>query len=229
MEFWSAEQLSKEFRAIASFYQIKIGNNMYPCRNHAVIMRKGYASQERPDAVIVMANPGSCSPKDSSYQFPIVHDDFKNIPYVEVKVDPTQLQLMRLMKMMNWNVISIINLSNLCSGKMKEFGEKLKEIESYNQHSIFADDRANEFLLKDTQMKIILAWGQDRSIRKLASEVVRKFQNHHSIFGLQYQSPKWGYRHPNPMIPNRCKDWLEDMFEQLNHSTFHPNTDGSKD
>ncbi|RKL68067.1 hypothetical protein CR203_06105 [Salipaludibacillus neizhouensis] len=60
MEFWSAEQLKEDFEIVVSFYQTEIGNNMYSCRNHAVIRRKGHANQEQPDAVVVMANPGSC-------------------------------------------------------------------------------------------------------------------------------------------------------------------------
>ncbi|WHY94686.1 hypothetical protein QNK12_15020 [Neobacillus cucumis] len=115
VEFWPAATLRHDYDVIASFYQVKIGKEMFQYRNHAVIFRKGLAIQQLPDAVIVMANPGSCFPKDPNYQPPILKTDFINASYVEVKDDPTQLQLIRLMKLMHWNALSIINLSDIYS------------------------------------------------------------------------------------------------------------------
>lgn len=221
MEFWSAEQLRKEFDVLASFYQIKLGTRMYHCRSHAVIIRKGSANQEHPDALIVMANPGSCRPKDPSSQPPIIQDEFRNVPYVVVEDDPTQRQWMRLMKIMNWNVISIINLSDLCAGNMKEFGEKLSRVKqhSYKEHSIFSEARATEreLLLKGSHSKIILAWGKDKLIRKLACEACKKLKKEIHIYGLRYTNPSWGFRHPFPMVKQRCIEWLEEMYLQLNN------------
>ncbi|MBT2698524.1 hypothetical protein J7E79_14005 [Bacillus sp. ISL-40] len=59
IEFCPMKQLQKDFDVIASFYQIELGNKIYQCRNHALIFRKGNFIQNEPDAVIVMANPGS--------------------------------------------------------------------------------------------------------------------------------------------------------------------------
>lgn len=220
IEFWSVKQLQKEFDVIASFYQIELGNKIYLCRNQAFIFRKGYTKQNEPDAVIVMANPGSCCPKDTSFQPPFLHDHFNNAPYVEVKADPTQLQLMRLMKIMNWNVISIINLSDLCTGNMADFKEKLKLIEecTYKEHSIFSDNRETEraLLLNGGKSKIIIAWVKNSIIRKLACETTVHLSK--EIFGLQYKSPKWGFRHPFPLVKEKCLVWLEDMYQHLNYS-----------
>jgi hypothetical protein len=225
MEFWSAEQLREEFDVIASFYQIRVGSKLYQCRSHAVIFRKGYNNQEFPDAIVCMANPGSCSPRDKSYQLPIIQDNFINVPYVVVDDDPTQRQLMRLMKMMNWNVISIINLSDLCAGNMDDFKEKHRLVEeySYKKHSIFDDSRFKdrESLLDCfyKQSNVILAWGKDSSIRKLASNVLKKLPKERPcFFGLPYSSPEWEYRHPNPILQEKCIKWLKEMSLQLNKS-----------
>jgi hypothetical protein len=221
MEFLSAAQLKKEFRVEASFYQIIVGNNMYQCRKHAVIIRKGYSMENHPDAVIVMANPGSCSPSDKSYEAPVVQGTIKNVKYVSVDDDQTQQQLMRLMKLMNWNFISIINLSDLCAGNMADFGKKLNEIESYHyvNHSIFAEDRKEEReeIFKCIDSKLILAWGGNSKIRKLACDTLAKLPKERFIFGLP-GTKKWSYRHPFPMIQAKCKAWLKDMVEQLNDS-----------
>ncbi|ADU29411.1 DUF1643 domain-containing protein [Evansella cellulosilytica] len=219
-EFLAADQLRKEFQVEASFYQTNIGKKKYQCRNHAVIMRKGFTRNDQADAVILMANPGSCSPSDRSYEFPTVQGIVKSIPYISVNDDPTQRQLMRLMKLLDWNVISIVNLSDFCSGSMKKFGENLKQAEKYNfdNHTIFAEDRVKELelLLSGPKTKLILAWGKNTNIRKLANKVLCNLPVEKILYGLRYKSPKWGFRHPYPMIPDKCKAWLEDMDEQLN-------------
>jgi hypothetical protein len=222
MDFWSVRQLRKEFDVIASFYQIEVGGEFLKCRNHAVIFRKGFANQTVPDAVVCMANPGSCSPCDVSYKLPIVEADFNKLPYIPVEVDPTQCQLMRLMKVMDWNVISIINLSDLCSGNMEDFGEKLNLVDeySYKKHSIFEESRFSErgdFLhrhIKET--KVILAWGKNSIIRDLSFDALNKFEKEEQYFlGLSYSTSKWGFEHPFPMLKDKYINWLENMSEHL--------------
>lgn len=192
---------------------------MYQCRNHAVILRNGYRMENQPDAVIIMANPGSCSPSDKSYIAPVVQGTIKNLNYVSVEDDQTQRQLMRLMKLMEWNVLSIINLSDLCSGNMEDFGKKLTEVErmNYKNHSIFAGDRLEEMrrLLEPKETKLILAWGSNPIIRKLACNARTNLPKERYIVGLP-GSEKWSFRHPFPMIKDKCKVWLEDMVDLLN-------------
>jgi hypothetical protein len=232
MEFLSAAQLKKEFKVEASFYQINVGNKMYQCRNHAVILRNGYTRENQPDAVFVMANPGSCSPSNKSYVAPVVQGTITNIEYVSVKDDPTQWQLMRLMKLMDWNVLSIINISDLCTGKMDKFGEKLNELEGYNykSHSIFSEDRneEREKLLSDTNPKLILAWGGNSIIRELACYALTKLPEKRLVYGLP-GTKKWEFRHPFPMIKDKCKAWLKDMVEQLNNSDSKSQIAATKD
>jgi hypothetical protein len=232
MEFFSAAQLKKDFKVEASFYQIKVGNKMYQCRNHAVIMRNEYSLENQPDAIIVMANPGSCSPSDKSYEAPVVQGNIKNVKYVPVDHDQTQQQLMRLMVLMDWNVISIINVSDLCTGKMTDFAKKLNEVESYQyvNHSIFSEDRTEEreetFKYKDS--KLILAWGVNTNIKKLACDAISKLPKERFIFGLHGKN-KWSYRHPFPMLKSKCKEWLKDMVEQLNNFDSKSQISASKD
>jgi hypothetical protein len=222
----SIADLRNIFDAIASFYQIELGNKKYLCRNHAVIFRKGFANQTSPDAVIVMANPGSCNPNDSTYQPPIIDDIPMNLPYVVVKVDPTQRQLMKLMIMMNWNVVSIINLSDLCAGNMADFSGKLRQVglHSFKNHTIFSEarKRERETMLPSTDSKIILAWGKHRSIKTLACESLKilskELLKEKHILGFPYLETHWGYRHPYPMLKDRCEEWLGKMYQQLNKS-----------
>jgi len=220
---WSIADLRETFDVLASFYQIELGSKKYLCRNHAVIFRKGFANQTSPDAVIVMANPGSCSPISQTYQPATIDGIPINLPYVAVKLDPTQRQLMKLMNKMNWNVLSVINLSDLCGGNMGDFSEKLRQVElhSFKNHTVFSEARKEEreTILPSTDSKIILAWGKDNSIKTLAYESLKilskELQKDKQIFGLPYLETNWGYRHPNPMIKDRCEEWLEKMYKQL--------------
>ncbi|WP_458413038.1 hypothetical protein ACNQFZ_19905 [Schinkia sp. CFF1] len=170
-----------------------------------------------------MANPGSCSPKNQYFEPPVIQKYPANGAYVDVNVDPTQYQLMRLMKIMKWNLISIINLSDLCSGNMRDFSEKLNELEqnSYDNHSIFSEERVEELekVLMDSNPKIILAWGQDSSIRKMACEAIKRLKEEYHIVGLPSPNSKCGYRHPNPMLKEKCIEWIEDMCNLLPQDT----------
>lgn len=217
MEFLTAAQLKKEFNVEANFYRINVGNQMYLCRRHAVILRDGYTRESQPDAVIIMANPGSCSPSDKSYVAPVVQGTSKKVEYVSVEDDQTQRQLMRLMKLMDWNVLSILNLSDLCAGNMTDFGKKLDEVEGYHyfEHSIFANDRdeEREKFLKCGDSKLVLAWGGNSKIRKLAKHAIAKLPKER-YFGLPGPK-KWSFRHPFPMLQERCEAWLKDMSEHM--------------
>lgn len=218
INYWPAEELRKEFDVIASFYQIIVGGQKYLCRNHAIIMRKGLANQKKYDGIVIMVNPGSCSVKDSSYQPPIIEGKACNIPYVVVDDDPTQRQLMRLMKVMNWNALSIINLSDLCSGNMSDFLEKLNQVEqhAFEDHSIFSSSRDDERqLLQHPQTKVILAWGRNEGIQQHARNAQKKLPTEKQLYLLPYSDIDWGFRHPNPLLKSKCIQWLKDIVEEL--------------
>lgn len=211
-------QLRKEFEVWASFYELEVGSETFLCRNHAYIKRKGERGPKSTNALVVMANPGSCHPADPTYKAPTAKSNFTNFPYVPVNVDPTQYQLMRLMKIMDWKEISIINLSDLCSGNMNEFKRKLKQVNDSDIkcHSIFSETRTSERLkyFENKKMNVILAWGKDRSIKRLANHALNLIPDDTKIYGLRFLNEAWAFRHPNPLIKDRCIAWLKEMTEQ---------------
>ena len=158
------------------------------------------------------------SSSDPTYKAPTAKSNFTNVPYVPVNVDPTQYQLMRLMKIMDWKEISIINLSDLCSGNMNEFKRKLKQVNDSDIkcHSIFSETRTSERLkyFENKKMNVILAWGKDRSIKRLANHALNLIPDDTKIYGLRFLNEAWAFRHPNPLIKDRCIAWLKEMTEQ---------------
>jgi len=223
MEFWSAKQLRREFEVKASFYRLKVGSELLLCRNHAVINRKGHTSQGQPDALVIMANPGSCKPADPFYEPPIIQSNYEKLPYVLANTDPTQYQLMRLMKLMNWNEVSIINLSDLCSGELGRFSEILNLVSKHGikYHSIFSVERVEERKKHfQKSSRIILAWGQDSSIKILAKSTLNLIANEIPVLGLRFSDRNWAYRHPLPRLKENQIKWLNDMEDQLKVNSY---------
>lgn len=213
--FFPKNELGKEFEVTASFYRV----GEFECRNQALIKRVNNTEKNEPDAIIIMANPGSSRPLDPTDIPPLRKNYNNDLPYVTVKPDPTQFQLMRLMKLMDWNEISIINLSDLVSGNMIEFKKKLQETErfGFNEHTIFSNKRTAERkkFLNKKDSKVILAWGQNPIIQRLAEHALNKLPKNKEIFGLPSPNKSWGFRHPFPMLNEKCIEWLNDMYKQL--------------
>lgn len=80
---WPAKELRKEFEVWASFYELEVGEEKFQCRNHAYIKREGERGIKSPDALIIMANPGSCRPADPTYKAPTANSNTNNIPCVQ--------------------------------------------------------------------------------------------------------------------------------------------------
>ncbi|WP_411680009.1 hypothetical protein [Clostridium thailandense] len=127
IELTSKEELDKKFIVMGSFYKIRTSyEDLISCRNLLEIYDTNYfhndiqkttCSTNKPDAVFIMMNPGSSSPKDTSYkeiEIPINQLNLiQNNPIILAKSDETQRQLMRLMEIKEWKHIRIINLSDI--------------------------------------------------------------------------------------------------------------------
>ena len=213
MTLISAELLKQEFDTWANFYTTKVEEVDYLMRSEAKIVRKGYESNAV-DAIIVMANPGSCSAVDKNSQFSPYSSEDKQKEFVAARPDPTQYQLMNLMVRMKWNLLKIINLSDICTGNYKEFKQRLKEFEkiSFYSHSIFHVSRSLELNKHlEENSTLIYAWGSDSTIKNLAQLVVDKGLANHGL----HHSKNIYYRHPCPrLIEDRTK-LLIDMENYL--------------
>ena len=187
-----AETLRKNFEVWAHFYTVRVDEKEYLMRSEAKIIRKGKETSNA-DAVIVMANPGSCTAIDQNAKF-VSLDEKKN--FVKANPDPTQYQLMNLMERMNWDSLKIINLSDVCTGNYKEFKEYLKEFKAnkFNEHTIFCERRKEELDCHIKGANLIFAWGTNSAIKEIAKDVVDRQLVHK---GLEHSQGIY-YRHPKP-------------------------------
>lgn len=213
MKFWTKVELEREFHIEASFYQLEVNNELYLCRNKARIVRRDTMVNSIVDAIVIMVNPGSCIPSVANTT-PTLKRNFENAPFVKVHIDPTQQQLMRLMKKMSWNHLTIINLSDLCAGNMTEFQSILKKVEAYPNHSIFSEERTDERekVLNESN-RIILAWGQNSLINPLACNALEKLRGK-EVYGMPGDK-SFKYRHPFPFKKESCIKWLQDISKQV--------------
>lgn len=216
VELVRKKELLKEFEVEASFYNVKIGDRVFECRNQARIKRIGFSS-DKLDAMFILCNPGSCDPLKKE-AIPVLDPRKDEAPFIKANSDPTQEQIMRLMKIKQWNLISIINLSDLCSGNLEDFRTKLKDAinNSFTYHSIFSNEREDEIkkLLKSNpSIEVIAGWGAEAFIKNMANEVIQhKLIN--NIKGWKYKNHPY-YYHPNPHNHESKKEWIRHTITSI--------------
>lgn len=216
MELVSKKELLKDFEVEASFYNVKIADRVFECRNHARIKRIGFSSNKL-DAIFILCNPGSCDPfiKET---VPLLDPRNEEAPFIKAHSDPTQEQIMRLMKIKQWNLIYIINLSDLCSGNFPDFKAKLNDAlnNSFTYHSIFSNEREDEIkklLDSNPSVDVIAGWGTEAFIKNMAKEVIQhKLIN--NIKGWKHNNHPY-YYHPNPHNYKSKKMWIGRTLQSI--------------
>ncbi|MDN3956171.1 hypothetical protein [Sporolactobacillus laevolacticus] len=216
MDLVSKKELLEEFEVEASFYNVKISDRVFECRSQARIKRIGFSSNKL-DAIFILCNPGSCDPLMKE-MVPVLDPRREAAPFIKANSDPTQEQIMRLMKIKHWNLISIINLSDLCSGNLADFKTKLKDAISlsFTYHSIFSNERENELkklLQFNPSVQLIAGWGTEPFIKTMVEKV---FQHKliKNIKGWKHKTNPF-YYHPNPRIYESKKEWIDRTIQSI--------------
>lgn len=216
MELVKKKELLTEFEVEASFYNVKLGDVVFECRNQARIKRKGFTT-EKFDAIFILCNPGSCEPIMKA-AVPYLDPRRAEAPFIRANSDQTQEQIMRLMKIKQWNQVNIINISDLCSGNLTDFTKILTDAEnaSFTYHSIFSDERREELLriLKSNSKGFVISgWGTNSIIKAGANKVLQHNQIS-SLIGWKHKLRPF-YYHPNPHIYQDKKEWIHQTLESL--------------
>ncbi|WP_033543772.1 DUF1643 domain-containing protein [Planococcus sp. CAU13] len=216
--YQTRKELEKTFQTAAAFYKLELAGRTLLCRSLAEIRRKG-AVAERADALFVLLNPGQCLPSDAESEIPVLDGLAAELPLVKAEPDNTLRQLMRLMERMNWNYVKVINLTDIVSGKFREFWKTQEFIELHDEsrHSLFNMERHFE-LQRHVQMseKVVVGWGINPKIRGGAEEA-------YLCLLLFWQKEPYGipheiypsFYHPFPWMRSKCIKWLDDMEQQL--------------
>ena len=206
-----ASELKKTFEVSAKFYYSLVGEEKFLMRREAKIVRIGHEQKEI-DAIVVMINPGSCKPSGT-----VTSLSAKESVWMHAKPDQTQYQLMNLMERKAWNVLVIVNLSDICEGNMKSFSNIESKFKTASlPHSIFQEESAKDYqTLLSVAKHVTFAWGESPNAKRL-SEKFGLFKNGRATIDYSHMkawvhSEKGFPRHPKPAtLVNRVM-WLNKM------------------
>jgi hypothetical protein len=185
------------------------------CRSVAFI--KSLNVNDGKNLVVVMLNPGSCKAKGNiEFNEITYHSELHSINPKPAIADPTQKQIMELMKLCNITHTTIINLYDVIEGNSKKFMQLFPKENNPNYEkdieklSIFSSDRFNElkkYITKDT--KVLLAWGgfnqnplpeKKKEVLKFIEKVKGKY------FSINGKAAT--HLHPCPRIYTMKKEWI---------------------
>jgi hypothetical protein len=210
----NAMLLEERHLVLGRFYQSPAGHR---CRDELLIACRSTSTDPGilPDAVFVMMNPGDSEPLSGGDTAP-VHAS-KHAP---TRPDRTQYQVMRLMAHRGWNLVRVINLSDLrtpTSGKLSGLMAAYQATEGTDAHSIFSQSRCRkleEALSRKPGAPIVAAWGLGRHLRPWAERALEALTSS-SVIGIRGVGQTWGYRHPLPRNATAQAEWLREMSQLL--------------
>lgn len=220
MNFIPASELKKIFDVYGHFYNLKLSNSVLKCRSILEIKRKNKSIQI-PDIIVIMMNPGSSIPLDKKYE----PKNFSKEEYIKTKTkeiiptrpDNAQYQIMRLMEINKWDLVRILNLSDLRNGNSGKFQTEFRnamKLDNGNPHCITHIDRKMELLdcTKSKSNKIIAAWGNIAELKDSAEAILKLDK---TIIGLKNgKTPN--FRYASPYMKKQKIKWIIEIQEEIN-------------
>lgn len=219
--------MEKNYKVFADFYKIKIDDkNIFQCRSVVEIIVDNLSdkfiyesNKSEVDAIFILKNPGECRPINPDFEEEII--DIKSIlrlkkHLVEASTDQTLKQLIEIMNYKNWNIIRVINLSDIRSSSV--FETELQKISKYSinsAHSIFSPARESELNVKliiRKNMPLICAWSYEPN-----AELVKLFLDSQAgkMKRIGIFDGKYGYKHPNLHGKIKNKKWVKELLELI--------------
>ncbi|MEJ3661645.1 hypothetical protein WD277_11805 [Pseudomonas fragi] len=213
--FVLAKSLKKEFEAVGA-YSLVAGKRYRSLLE--LRLRKANLKNEHTqiaDALVVMMNPGGSEPLCGWGKAP------KTL--TPAKPDITQYQIMRLMKVFQWKLVRVINLSDLVDKKSASFRKKLGGLSP--EHSIFSASRKSQLQHNIENANIVLcAWGCHVGLRQLSKSAINSLPL--KLYGLK-GATDFSYKHPLPRLAQARREWLTDTIAMLKTvAPAHPKRNG---
>lgn len=230
VQFIPAKELKSKYDVFGHFYSVELASReVVKCRSVLEIAEKTHRpknhlelSQNSPDAVFIMMNPGSSKPLVDVINR-IDAADLHELPIslVPTKPDTTQYQVMRLMHFRKWRHVRVLNLSDLRSSKSPEFIKLYQRLEAesnFGSHSIFSEIRENELaakLPKSRKIPLVLAWGLNAKLEPLIERCLSKLPRNRTTKGLLAEGTTNKYRHPLPSLQAEQRVWVNKMVQHF--------------
>lgn len=157
------------------FYKMRTtGNRILYCRSVLEItthqpLIPNELLDRKPDAVVVMMNPGSSRPRQAVEQRILNSQDIQSCcQLVPARRDKTQKQIVRIMRRMGYNHIRVLNLSDIRDPNSSRFFQIVRQEGAVQNnhiqapHSIFSRYRFLELLCRMNPRSgiVIAGWGK---------------------------------------------------------------------
>lgn len=228
--FIPAAELKSRYAVFGHFYSVRISRSqIVDCRSVLEIVAPdrvpanlSMISQQKPDAIFIMMNPGSSQPLvDVNNQIHAASIHQLPISLVPTKPDTTQYQVMRLMQHCQWQHVRVLNLSDLRCTQSPLFFKQFQALEaesSFDSHSVFSDRRTAELKTKltdDKTLPVILAWGVSEKLDPLIQRCNSRLLRHKTIKGLLKDGTTDKYLHPLPTLQSQKIAWFSRMIEHF--------------
>jgi uncharacterized protein DUF1643 len=178
----------------------------YPCRKflNIKIKDKDQDIPEEPDLMVVMMNPGASVPLAGG------DDGRREVPAAP---DDTQDRIMKVMLAKGFKYARVLNLSDFRDQNSNTFKPMISTLDAnFPEHTIFHSSRSAEFtLLFNSTVKVIVGWGCDDKLARLASLAMTKLDTSHIVGVQNTKYTTWlAYYHPS-----RKGGWHADILAQL--------------
>lgn len=223
IKFIPARELEKHYDVWGHFYSIEVpGEIPARCRSVLEIKAKNLPTNDAPDAIFVMMNPGCSKPLVESEDLNDVdRTAAMNKVLVPAQPDTTQYQVMRVMIELGWTHVRVLNLSDLHDTKSKAFEKlfvRVEQASGNSVHSIFAKERSEELsaqLKRKPNAPVVCAWGVSKNLNTLIEEAVKALPSDGDLVGLAKPGPPGKYFHPLPTPQARKEEWVAQMLVTL--------------
>lgn len=143
------------------------------------------------DAIVLMINPKFSRPLvGEPEQLQLHHMPLSALRLVATRPDNTQYQIMRIMHFCHWNMVRVLNLSDVREASSAAFMVRFDELEkrlSYTQHSLFEESRSSELahhMERRVSAPVIAAWGMDKKLDPLIRQCTTALVAHCAHVGL---------------------------------------------
>jgi hypothetical protein len=232
IQYLPAAALKPDFRVLGHFYTLQFSPlQTVACRSVLELIHVSQStenhnqiSQQTPNAVVIMMNPGSSEPLVPVHNICAAATiNELAVSLVPTKPDTTQYQILRLMHYFQWQHVRVINLSDLRCAKSPEFISKFTALEAQTGgrvHSIFAPERRHELAQKLVQpnMPILCGWGVSDALTPLIEQCLTGIHKYKNRLGVLLEGTSDKYRHPLPMLQKAKEAWFQDMVQVIENA-----------
>lgn len=224
-------RITELYECYGHFYTLKLDKNIkIKCRSVLEIVQKPFRNDPKllslatPNAIVIMMNPGKSEPnltlinnyQEEKIPFNNFMINFRIKRLDPTKPDPTTKKIIKVMNVLKWKHVRILNLSDIREEKspfLKNHLSHFGDSSSIIHHSIFSDirleERKNAFCWNIENIPVIVGWGAQECLSKISRYAENEIRNHTTnFFGIHNHDSFY-------LHPGRAQNWHDNIINQI--------------